>query len=133
VADLSDLRREIRQKGERIARGGVIQMQDELRRTSPKVTRQLEKSITVRITSVGDIITAEAVAAVDHANPVIEGARPHVIRAKKAGGFLRFPDQAGVFIFRRSVNHPGNQPNLFWENGLKRWGAILSGLASRLR
>lgn len=35
-----------------------------------------------------------------------DGTRPHVIRAKKPGGYLRFV-RGGVVYYRRSVNHPG--------------------------
>lgn len=108
-------------------------MEQELRRTSPKITQELEKSITVRITTTGDVIRAEAVAEADHAAPVIKGARSHIIEAKKPGGFLRFPDSAGVFIFRRSVNHPGNQPNPFWDASIKRWRVFLQQMSNRLR
>lgn len=133
MALLDEVRREIRQRAERMVRAANIQLQDELRRDSPKVTRKLEKGITVRVKTVGDVIASEAVANVPYAEPVILGARPHVIRARKPGGFLRFPDQGGVFIFRRSVNHPGNQPNPFWDKGIERWKLLLQQAADRLR
>lgn len=40
-----------------------------------------------------------------------EGARPHVIRARRTR-FLRFT-VAGRVVFRKSVHHPGNRPNPF--------------------
>jgi hypothetical protein len=44
---------------------------------------------------------------------VIYKTRPHVIKAKKKGGKLRFKINGEVF-YRREVHHPGNQhPNNF--------------------
>lgn len=133
MALLDDLRREVRQRGERIARASAVQLQGELRQTSPKVTGLLRKQTTVRLISGGDTITLEAVVDVPYAEPVIHGARPHVITARRPGGFLRFPGRGGVFVFRRSVNHPGNRPNPFWDNAVKRWPAMLQQAADRLR
>lgn len=48
-----------------------------------------------------------------------EGASPHEISARP-GGFLRFPDKYGAIIFRKSVNHPGNDPNRFLTDNLRR-------------
>lgn len=107
-------------------------MQGDLRRVSPEVTGNLKRKTTVRVLTAGDVITVEAVADTEYAAPVIRGARPHVIRAK-AGGFLRFPDKAGVFIFRRSVNHPGNKPNPYWETMMQRWGEYLRRAGATLR
>jgi len=143
MARLDELRREIRQRGERIVRGASIQLEEELRRTAPKVTRELERSITVRFAGGSQVLRAEAAAEADHAAPVIRGARPHVIRPKKVGGFLAFlwpGDPRGGPVRRlpdgrvllRSVNHPGNEPNLFWRHALGRWGALLQQQAGRL-
>jgi hypothetical protein len=133
MALLDDLRREVRQSGERIARAAAVQMQGDLRRDTPRITGQLAKQTTVRLLSGGDTITVEAVADTEYAEPVIRGARPHIIRARKEGGFLRFPDKAGVFIFRHQVNHPGNKPNLYWETHIQRWRQYLQAAADRLR
>jgi hypothetical protein len=40
------------------------------------------------------------------------GARPHRITARRRK-FLRFRGRNGAFVFRRSVNHPGNKPYKF--------------------
>jgi hypothetical protein len=133
VALLDDLRREVRQRGERIVRAAAVEMQGNLRADTPKVTGLLRKSTTVRVISAGDVVSAEAKAETDYAASVIEGSRPHVIRARKPGGFLRFPDQGGVYIFRRQVNHPGSKGNPYWDNQMKRWGFYLQQAANRLR
>jgi len=45
---------------------------------------------------------------------VIYKTKPHVIVAKKPGGKLRFMVNGGDVLYRRKVNHPGNQhPNNF--------------------
>ena len=143
MATLDSLRREIRQRGERAARAAAIQMEQELRRDSPKVTRELERSISVRVRSVGDVITVEALAAADHAGPVIDGSRPHPITPKK-GSFLAFywpndPRGGNVRklsdgrVLLRSVNHPGNEANPFWQKSIGRWRVLLQGAIDRLR
>lgn len=142
MALLDDLRREVRQRGERIVRAGNLGLQDELKRTAPVgKTKQLQKKISVRVVSIGDVIRSEAIADVDYAEPVIHGAQPHPIRPKKAGGFLAFQwSGAPGFIRRlpdgrvllRSVSHPGNEPNPFWKNGIDRWDTHLQQAANRL-
>lgn len=139
---LDALRREIRQKGERIARGAAVQLEAELKRTAPiGDTKQLQKNTTVRVKSVGDVIVSEAVVDVPYAEPVIKGARPHVIKPKK-GQFLAFAWGAAPANIRklpdgrvlvRSVNHPGNEANPFFMEGINRWRLILQQMASRLR
>jgi hypothetical protein len=53
---------------------------------------------------------------VPYAAAVHEGARPHVIRARRAP-FLRFYwPKVGRVVFFKSVNHPGNAPNPFLTN-----------------
>jgi hypothetical protein len=142
VPALDALRTEIRRKAERIARASNIQLEADLKRTAPVgETKRLQKSITVRVKTVGDVIVSEAVVDVDYAEPVIKGARPHPISAK-AGGWLAFTWGAAPGFIRklpdgrvllRHVNHPGNDPNPFWEDGLARWGLLLQQMANRLR
>jgi hypothetical protein len=61
-------------------------------------------------------LSAQVGSSVDHAMAHHEGARPHVIRARRPGGKLRF-EVRGQIIFRTSVNHPGNRANPY----LSRW------------
>lgn len=142
MATLDDLRREIRQRAERIVRAGNIRLQADLRQTSPKVTRRLERATTVRVTAVTPAqVSSEVVVDVEYAEPVIRGARPHPISPKKAGGWLAFKwDAAPDFVRRlsdgrvllRHVNHPGNEPNSYFDDAVKRWGAHLQAAADRL-
>jgi hypothetical protein len=133
LALLDDLRREVRQRGERIARAAVTQMQGNLRADTPKVTGDLRKATTVRVVSAGNVIVAEAKAETDYAASVIAGSRPHIIRAKNPNGYLRFPGRGGVFVFRKQVQHPGTKPNPYWNNQMNRWQSYLQNAADRLR
>jgi hypothetical protein len=48
------------------------------------------------------------------------GTRPHLIRPKKAGGFLVFYwPKVGRTVFLRTVHHPGTRAYRFMERGLK--------------
>ena len=142
MATLDALRTEIRRKAERIARASAIQLEAELKRIAPVGdTKQLQKNTTVRVTSVGDVIVSEAVVDVPYAEPVIKGARPHVIKPKK-GRFLAFrwdgaPEGIRTLpdgrVLVGQVNHPGNQPNTFFVEGVNRWRLILQQMANRLR
>ena len=45
------------------------------------------------------------------------GARPHVIRPRRAGGVLVFNwPKAGGVVHLRKVNHPGNPPMPWWRD-----------------
>lgn len=82
-------------------------------RNAPKKTGTLANSIGSRVEGSGLQLTGYAYADAAYAAPVHEGARPHPIEARNAR-VLRFPSSTtGAIIFRRRVNHPGNQPNRF--------------------
>lgn len=52
------------------------------------------------------------------ATPFInEGTSPHVIRPRAAGGVLRWDTPSGGTRFARSVQHPGTQPDPFFDKG----------------
>lgn len=46
-----------------------------------------------------------------------QGTRPHLIRPKKEGGFLRFPGRGGI-VFAPIVHHPGTRPNHYLTDNL---------------
>lgn len=134
MALLDDLRREVRQRGERIVRAATVQMQGDLRRDTPKITGELRRKTTVRVTSAGDTVSAEAKAETDYAASVIAGARPHVITPRSPGGMLVFFwPKVGRVVYFKKVNHPGNRPNPYWNNIMGRWGQYLQAAADRLR
>jgi hypothetical protein len=52
---------------------------------------------------------------------VHNGTRKHIIRPKRAGGWLRF-EVGGRVVFAREVAHPGNKANPFLANALRDAG-----------
>lgn len=50
------------------------------------------------------------------------GARPHVIRPRKAGGILTF-HSGGSVRFARVVQHPGNVGTDWWAKAIRKHGA----------
>lgn len=87
----------------------------ELQSTSPAKSGRMRDRTTVR--AEGRTITATV--DTEYAHIVAYGASAHVIEARP-GGALRFPNQAGEIIYRRSVNHPGTPPNPWWTNAIDR-------------
>lgn len=51
-----------------------------------------------------------------HAAVLEKGSRPHIIRPKKPGGFLRFVAN-GQIVYARQVRHPGTKPYRFLSKG----------------
>ncbi|MFE2424638.1 hypothetical protein [Streptomyces hokutonensis] len=49
---------------------------------------------------------------------VLDGTRPHLIRARKPKGVLRF-EADGHVVFTRLVRHPGTRPNNFLARALR--------------
>lgn len=48
----------------------------------------------------------------------MEGTRPHIIRPRRTGGWLRFTS-GGRVVYAKQVNHPGTRPNRFLEAALR--------------
>lgn len=84
---------------------------------APEKSGRLKGSIGSRVEGSGVELVGVAYADAPYAAPVHEGAVAHPIVARNARA-LRFPDKGGQIIFRRRVNHPGNQPNRFLLNAL---------------
>lgn len=57
---------------------------------------------------------------VPYAAAVHEGARPHIIRARRAPVLSFFWPKVGRQVFFKSVNHPGSRPNPFLRNAVHR-------------
>lgn len=98
----------------------ATQVQAEARRRVGKDTRRLEHSIVKRFVMRPDGPTVEVGSTEKHALFHHEGTRPHEILPKQAS-VLRFPVSKGssVFIFARSVQHPGTKPNKFLTEALE--------------
>ena len=57
----------------------------------------------------------------DYARYVIHGTKPHLIKPRKPGGYLRFYwFKHNKWMVVRHVNHPGTAANDFMARGLKR-------------
>ena len=105
-----DLERQMRRVGQEVA----ADMTAELRRTSPVITGDLYSSITSRYTVTPDRVVIDFQADAPYAQYVIEGTRPHVIRATSRRSLSFYWPKIGGQAFFKSVNHPGNAPNPFW-------------------
>jgi hypothetical protein len=63
-----------------------------------------------------------------------KGARPHVIRPVRATRLRFYSPKAGAIVWARQVNHPGNAPAPWWQEGLRRQAQpTLSRAARRVR
>lgn len=63
---------------------------------------------------------AQVVARTEYAQAIEEGAAPHAIRPKRAGGFLVFRGRDGRLVRTKAVQHPGNRAYRFLANALER-------------
>ena len=58
-----------------------------------------------------------------HADYVSKGTRPHRIEPRQAK-VLRF-EVGGQVVFARFANHPGTEPNPYFENTVQTWPEVL--------
>lgn len=109
-----------------------IRMEQYAQQEAPRVTGDLARSIKRKPTRVvGDRMEAGLVATTIQAATTSKGARPHVIRPKRAGGRLVFywPKAGGVVAFPK-VNHPGNRGTKWWPAvHRRRWPRALKAAA----
>lgn len=106
-----DLDRQMRRVGQEVA----ADMTAELRRTSPVITGDLYSSITSRYVVTPERVVIDFEADIPYAGFVIEGTRPRVIRATNRRSLSFYWPKIGGQAFFKSVNHPGNPPNPFWQ------------------
>jgi hypothetical protein len=87
--------------------GAVQAVYEEVARRTPVRTGRLRETLFARVEGGG--VTARGVVGftADYARPVEEGARPHVIRPRRAK-VLRFV-VGGRVVFAPIVNHPGSR------------------------
>lgn len=69
-------------------------------------------------------LALEVVIAAEYASYVRGGTRPHVIAARPPRSALRFEIDGQVF-YRRQVNHPGTQPNDWYDRALADFPAMV--------
>lgn len=80
----------------------------------------------LRRTGEGSVVL-EFTAHTPYASYVIDGTRPHIIRAR-AARYLHWVDAGGGDRFAKQVNHPGAEPNRFPERTI---GPLLPGIQRR--
>lgn len=110
-----------------VAERAAAGMQAELRVHAPHRTYKLRQSIKVtshrqspyvfRITAeTGDLVQART---------TNTGARPHVIRARRAKTLRFYWAKVGKVVTPISVRHPGNKGTRWWDRTIKRHTSII--------
>lgn len=94
---------------DRVSRRLTDRVRTELVRAAPKKTGELRRSITVKSQRRIDGIALIVGIRVVQAATTEFGARPHIIRPRKAKA-LRFIGRGGKVVFASIVHHPGNKP-----------------------
>jgi hypothetical protein len=129
MVDLFSLKDELVEVSRRRVELATTRMTNDLKRGAPKVTGELARKTGVEIVSASsNRITAAARIDVSYAAFVTEGTRFHTIRPKRSDGVLVFKI-GGVTVFAKKVNHPGNDPNPFFEKVVSRWRLYLNNAA----
>lgn len=132
VADLSDLQREVRQRGGNLCFMAANRAGGETVSASPVKTGLMRSRHGVsQVTFQGDVASCELTVDTPYAGFVAYGTRPHEIRARR-GATLRFTVGDRV-VYARVVSHPGTRPRPEWwstETIGRRFSRALDGMAS---
>ena len=86
---------------------------------APARTGALRRSVRTHVEMNGARVHGTIAITAPYARPVIEGSRPHIIRAR--GGRVLAFQRGGKAIFARVVRHPGTKPNPFPARALRRY------------
>ena len=94
-------------------------------RTPGELRKSIRKDPRVNLSATK--ASGRIVAPVIQAETTEHGARPHIIRPRRAGGLLVFYwSKVGRIVGFHYVNHPGNAPKPWWEKALRAaWGPSL--------
>lgn len=126
AVDLSSLKRQVAERGRERVERATRSMTSDLKRTAPVDTGELQRRTGVDITSATRTrVSAEAVIDVTYAEVVVHGSRPHVIRPRTRQALAFYWPKKGATVVLASVNHPGTQPNPFFERVVSQWGEYL--------
>lgn len=117
---LNDLRYQLKQKTQQAARRMSTVWQAELRGSAPHDTYQLRSKTSVNYTQNRNGVIWTALVDVPYAEAQAYGARPHLIRARRASALRFYWPRVGRVVFFKQVNHPGNQPNPWWKTSLQK-------------
>lgn len=116
---LDGLRRDLTERATRAARGTATEWERILRRTSPSDTGYLAQQTTVTARqSSPTTISIDAKVDAPYASILRTGQRPHPITPRNPNGVLAF-DVDGQTVFTRRVNHPGTQPDSWWDDAIR--------------
>ena len=97
-----------------------------LDKSVPVKTGALKRSRRVRISTSGDLFTADVEYTKKYGDYLDEGVRPHVIRPRRAKA-LRFVS-GGRIVFAKVVHHPGTRKHMGWFSrivSLEDWRLVL--------
>lgn len=133
AADASGLKAKAGSRYARAADAVAREIQAELRVRAPHKSYELRNSITVRAIQSGPTTFRIVMdAPVIQAATTNSGARPHVIRARRAKMMRFYWPKVGRVVYFRSVNHPGNKGTGWWDKVRDRHVAIMGGALRRL-
>lgn len=121
TVDVSALQNRVRFIAEDAMLLGTDQTRNDIASTAPIASGRLAGAFTQTLSAGGDRITATISNNTAYARYVTEGTAPHEIRAVNAKTLAFYWPKAGRTVFPVSVQHPGTQPNLFWQDGLALW------------
>lgn len=133
AADVRGMKENALRRYGRIAEESAASLQATLRVDAPHKTYELRNSIKVEARRSGPTswrIIAEA--PVVQAATTNTGARPHIIRPRRAKVLSFYWPKAGRRVGLAFVNHPGNRGTHWWDKVLARRGAIIGAVMRRL-
>lgn len=107
--------------GQRVAVGTADELERDLRAAAAqhRKTGVLDESIRVDALGAGPRYRIEAEAPVVQAATTNTGARPHVIRARRAKTLAFYWPKAGRTVYPAQVNHPGNRGTHWWDRTMR--------------
>jgi hypothetical protein len=133
AADVSGLRAKALARYGRVAEESAQALQTNLRIDAPHKTYELRNSIEVKARRSGPTSwTIVAEAPVVQAATTNSGARPHIIRPRRAKMLSFYWPKVGARVAFRFVNHPGNRGTHWWDKVLDRRSAIIGAVLRRL-
>lgn len=110
------LRLDLERQAVRLAQTVTADITNDLRRGAPVVTGDLYSSIQGRYQVSPDRVVMDFTAEAPYAQYVVEGTRPHPIRARNARALSFYWPKLGGQAFFKSVQHPGTRANPFWDD-----------------
>lgn len=113
------LDRLLRRRGgaaERRLRERTEQVAEIARRTGPFKPEDISASVEPGSRGLTGVVAVRHKAALF----VIRGTQPHPIRARRAKALRFQPRGQSGYVFRKSVQHPGNKPNDFLQRALRQ-------------